>query len=307
LNDTGNTVAGFRCGYVAIVGEPNVGKSTLMNRLLGQKISIVTRKPQTTRHKILGILSNDSAQMIFLDTPGIITPHYALHEAMMRSAGMAIADADIVCLMIDASDSGSDDPASHGQVFERLAAVQKPVHLVINKTDLVQKQALLPIIDAFARRFRFGEILPVSGLTGDGVGELLRVLERGLPEHPPLYPPDIVSDHQERFFVAEIIREKIFIALQDEVPYATTVDIVEFKERTRGKWFISADVYVERDSQKGIVIGKGGAKLREIGSHARKDIEAFLQTPVFLELHVKVREGWREQEEWLKRLGYGPP
>jgi|GEM_PF-1526268 len=167
-------------------------------------------------------------------------------------------------------------------------------------------KALLPVIDAFAKRYTFGEILPVSGLTGEGVEELLRVMERGLPEHPPLYPPDIVSDHQERFFVAEIIREKIFIALQDELPYSTTVDIVEFKERARGKWFISADVYVERDSQKGIVIGKGGTKLREIGSAARRDIEAFLQNSVFLELHVKVREGWRDQEEWLKRLGYGP-
>ena len=306
MSETEGAPAGFRCGYVALVGEPNVGKSTLMNRLLGQKISIVTRKPQTTRHKVLGILSNDHAQMIFLDTPGIITPHYALHEAMMRSAGAAIQDADVILLMIDASSPGSDDPASHAQVFERLTGLTKPVHLVINKIDLIQKAALLPVIDAFAKRYTFGEILPVSGLTGEGVEELLRVMERGLPEHPPLYPPDIVSDHQERFFVAEIIREKIFIALQDELPYSTTVDIVEFKERARGKWFISADVYVERDSQKGIVIGKGGTKLREIGSAARRDIEAFLQNSVFLELHVKVREGWRDQEEWLKRLGYGP-
>jgi len=306
MSETEGAPAGFRCGYVALVGEPNVGKSTLMNRLLGQKISIVTRKPQTTRHKVLGILSNDHAQMIFLDTPGIITPHYALHEAMMRSAGSAIQDADVILLMIDASSPGSDDPASHAQVFERLTGLTKPVHLVINKIDLIQKAALLPVIDAFAKRYTFGEILPVSGLTGEGVEELLRVMERGLPEHPPLYPPDIVSDHQERFFVAEIIREKIFIALQDELPYSTTVDIVEFKERARGKWFISADVYVERDSQKGIVIGKGGTKLREIGSAARRDIEAFLQNSVFLELHVKVREGWRDQEEWLKRLGYGP-
>jgi GTP-binding protein Era len=306
MSEPEGTSAGFRCGYVALVGEPNVGKSTLMNRLLGQKISIVTRKPQTTRHRILGILSNDHAQMIFLDTPGIITPHYALHEAMMRSAGAAISDADVILLMIDASAPGSDDPASHARVFERLAGVMKPVHLVINKIDLVQKAALLPVIDAFAKRYAFGEILPVSGLTGEGVEELLQVIERGLPEHPPLYPTDIVSDHQERFFVAEIIREKIFIACQDEVPYSTTVDIVDFKERATGKWFISADVYVERDSQKGIMIGKGGVKLREIGSQARRDIEAFLQNPVFLELHVKVREGWREQDEWLKRLGYGP-
>ena len=306
MSEPEGTPAVFRCGYVAIVGEPNVGKSTLMNRFLGQKISIVTRKPQTTRHKILGILSNDRAQMIFLDTPGIITPHYALHEAMMRSAKAAIEDADVILVMIDASAPGSDDPASHAQVFERLAGIAKAVHLVINKIDLVEKQALLPVIDAFSRRFRFGEILPVSALTGEGVQELLSVLERGIPVHPPLYPTDIVSDHQERFFVAEIIREKIFMACQDEVPYSTTVDIVEFKERARGKWFISADVYVERDSQKGIMIGKGGTKLREIGSQARRDIETFLQKPVFLELHVKVREGWREQEEWLKRLGYGP-
>lgn len=296
----------FRCGYVAIIGEPNVGKSTLMNGLLKQKISIVTNKPQTTRHKILGILSSETHQVIFLDTPGIIKPRYALHEAMMQSAASAITDCDTLLFMIDASIHlvGTDRALAEG--FGRIQGLNKPVYLVINKVDLKAKSELLPIMDFYSRKYPFKEIFPISALKLDGTDKLLEVLVNDLPEHPPYYPLDIVSEQNQRFFVSEIIREKIFIKCQEEIPYSATVDITEFKEREAGKWFVSADVFVERDSQKGILIGKKGSMLKEIGQLARRDIERFLDHTVFLELHVKVREKWREDRQWLSRLGYTP-
>jgi len=290
---------------VTIIGEPNVGKSTLMNVLLQQKISIVTEKPQTTRHKILGILSGENHQIVFLDTPGIIKPRYLLQEAMMQFAGSAIADADILLFMIDAANPMTGGDQTHAEAFSRLQGLQKPVFLMINKVDLVRKDLLLPVIDFYSRAFPFREVFPVCARQGEGVKDLVPALTPLLPEHPPYYPTDIVSEQSERFFVAEIIREKIFLATKEEIPYATTVDVVEFKEREAGKWFVSADVYVERDSQKGILIGKKGSMLKEIGRASRTDIETLLSHPVFLELHVKVREKWREKEEWLKRLGYG--
>jgi GTP-binding protein Era len=303
---------------VAIIGEPNVGKSTLMNGLLGQKISIVTKKPQTTRHKILGILSTPAFQAIFLDTPGIITPKYALHEAMMDSAFAAIADADILLYMVDALRPGLGRDSAEGGILLRLKESGKPVHLLLNKVDMMDKGSLLPMIGSYAKEFPFKEIFPISAKKRDGTDALLTLIARDLPVHPPLYPTDIVSEQSQRFFVTEIIREKIFIKCQEEIPYSTTVDIVEFKEREEDapavppakkkkrprKWFISADIYVERDSQKGILIGKKGAMLKELGSLARKDIESFIEHPVYLELHVKVREHWREDKQWLQRLGY---
>ncbi len=295
----------FRSGYVTIIGEPNVGKSTLMNTVLKQKISIVTNKPQTTRHRVLGLLSTDSFQIVFLDTPGIITPRYLLHEAMMRSASSAIADADVLLFMVDATDPKIGSGLAHAEAFKRLEGFRKPIFLVLNKIDRVQKAQLLPIIGAYANAFPFAEVFPISALSGEGTDVLVGALIPLLPVHPPYYPTDIVSEHSDRFFVAEIIREKVFLTCREEVPYSTTVDIVEFKEREAGKWFVSADVIVERDSQKGIVIGKKGAMLKEIGRLARQEIEGFVNHPVFLELHVKVREKWREKDEWLKRLGYG--
>lgn len=295
----------FRAGYVTLIGDPNVGKSTLMNTFLGQKISIVSAKPQTTRHRILGIHSDETHQAVFLDTPGIIRPRYLLQEMMMRFASAAIADGDLLLFMVDAEHPAIGDDLAHAEAFSRLAGLRKPVLLVINKVDLVEKPALLPIIDFYARAFAFKEIFPVSALKGDGTAPLLQAVLRELPVHPPYYPLDIASEQSERFFVSEIIREKIFLRTHEEIPYSTTVDIQEFKERERGKWFISADIYVERESQKGILIGRQGAKLKEIGRLARKEIEDFLQHPVFLELHVKVREGWRGDDLWLRRLGYG--
>lgn len=295
----------FRSGYVTIIGEPNVGKSTLMNGVLKQKISIVTNKPQTTRHRVLGLLSTDAFQIVFLDTPGIIAPRYLLHEAMMRSASSAIADADVLLFMVDATDPKIGSGLGQAEAFKKLEGFRKPIFLVLNKIDRMQKAQLLPIIGAYVNAFPFAEVFPISALSGDGTDTLVSALIPLLPVHPPYYPTDIVSEHSDRFFVSEIIREKVFLTCREEIPYSTTVDIVEFKEREAGKWFVSADVIVERDSQKGIVIGKKGAMLKEIGRLARKEIEGFVDHPVFLELHVKVREKWREKDEWLKRLGYG--
>jgi GTP-binding protein Era len=306
----------FRCGYVAIIGEPNVGKSTLMNGLLQQKISIVTKKPQTTRHKILGILTTPAYQAVFLDTPGIIQPRYALHEAMMESAASAVSDADLILFMADASRPAAGRDSPEDAILAQLAASARPVYLVLNKVDIVDKGLLLPLIDRYSRRHPFREIFPVSALTLEGTGGLMASVSSELPVHPPLYPADIVSESSERFFVAEIIREKIFIRCQEEVPYSTTVEITEFiergaaaeaeppKDRKPVKWFISADIYVERDSQKGILIGKKGGMLKEIGENARRDIERFLGHQVFLDLHVRVRAGWRGDREWIQRLGY---
>ncbi len=295
----------FRAGYVTIMGEPNVGKSTLMNRFLNQKISIVSSKPQTTRHRILGILTDDDSQIVFLDTPGIIKPKYLLQEAMMQFAGRAIADADVLLFMVDALDPKTGAELAHAEAFQKLQDLAKPVLLVINKVDAIQKPLLLPIIDFYAKAFPFKEIFPVSALTGEATRDILRAVRPLLPQHPPLYPPDIISEHSERFFASEIIREKVFLSCHEEIPYATTVEIIDFKERERGKWYVAAEIYVERESQKGILIGKKGAKLKEIGAHARRDIETLTGHPVFLDLMVKVREKWREDAGWLKKLGYG--
>lgn len=299
-----HSAADFRCGYVAIIGEPNVGKSTLMNSLIGQKLSIVTPKPQTTRHKVLGILSTEHYQVIFLDTPGIIKPKYLLHEAMMAFASSALDDADLVLFMIDATNPKTGSDLTHEEAFLKLRGLQKPVFLAINKADVVNKVEILPIMDFYAKAFPFKEIFPISALKLDGTADLVQAVVGLLPIHPPMYPLDIVSEQNERFFVSEIIREKMFEKYQQEIPYSTTVEIAEFKERDAGKTFISADIFVERESQKGILIGKGGEPLKQIGRRARKDIESFLQHPVFLELHVKVRKDWRQDTSALARFGY---
>jgi len=294
----------FRCGYVAIIGKPNVGKSTLMNALIGQKISIVTRKPQTTRHKILGILTRDSDQMIFLDTPGLMKPEYRLHDAMMDAARSAIVDADVVLLMIDAADPGKGQDMEDEPAFALLRVCRAPVFLVINKLDLVKPESILPVIASYAGEFAFKEIFPVSALQLIGTPELLDGLSRELPVHPAYYPAESLSEHSERFFVAELIREKIFEKFRDEIPYSTAVQIADFRELEGRKDLIQAEIYVERDSQKGTLIGKDGSALKEVGELARREIEAFLGRPVYLELHVKVEGQWRKKDQWLKRFGY---
>ncbi len=294
---------GFKAGYVAILGRPNVGKSTLMNALLGQKLSIVTPKPQTTRHRILGILTGEGYQIVFFDTPGLLDPHYKLQEVMMKSAERAAEDADVVLFMIEAL------PESHEldfQLLERLRVETKPAVLAINKIDLVAKDQLLPLIDECHRRYNFREIVPISALKQDGTEILRDVLVKYLPEGEPLYPEDMITDHPERFFVAEIIREKIFQKYGEEIPYSTTVVIDEFKERPGAKDYIRASIYVEKPNQRKILIGKGGEALKRIGRLAREEIELFLGRPVYLELWVGVKEKWRQREPLIRQFGYHP-
>lgn len=285
-----------RSGYVALVGKPNVGKSTLMNALVGRKLSIVSKRPQTTRHRILGILTGQGYQALFLDTPGVIEPRYRLQESMMRSFSGAVQDADLQLLLVDA----------RGRTDERLLTVltERPALLVVNKMDLVEQDEVLPLVSFYTERRSFDEVVPISALTGYNVDRLRDLIVSHLEEGPPFYPPDMISEHPERFFVSEIIREKIFEQFREEIPYATQVNIVQFEERPDGKDFIDAEIVLESDSQKPIVIGKRGEGIKRIGVVAREDIEAFLGRPVFLQLHVKVRKDWRRKDTYLRSYGY---
>lgn len=296
-----NDSASYRAGYVALVGEPNVGKSTLMNAILNQKISIISRKPQTTRQRVLGILSRADVQIVFLDTPGLLKPQYLLQQRMMQFAERALADADVVVLLSEVSNGAVLPDIVRSEV---LKIPQKPVIMALNKVDTIPRAHVLPLIEQFAQEGIFKEIVPLSALKQENVEELIQTLVRYLPVHPPYYPPDIVSEHPERFFVAEFIREKIFEEFRDEVPYSTAVEIREFKERTEGRTYISADIIVERESQKGIVIGKDGSALKKIGQRSRKEIEDFLNRAVYLDLHVKARAKWRKNDQWLRKFGY---
>ena len=291
----------FKSGYVSIIGEPNVGKSTLLNAMMGEKLAIVTPKPQTTRNRIPGILTADSYQIIFLDTPGVLTPKYRLHDQMLKAAYSAITDADLVLYMIDASrlNSGIEET-----ILNELKKAAQQVILVINKIDLIPHPALLPIIANYQSKFPFVEIIPMSATTGDGVPHLQESIVKHLPEGPPYFPPDQLSDLPERFFVSETIREKIFLRTNQEIPYASSVVVEEFKERSNGKIYISAMLYVERQSQKGILVGKGGKTIKRIGQLARAEIEQFLETAVFLDLRVSVKADWRRDERKLKDMGY---
>lgn len=291
----------FKCGYVAILGRPNVGKSTLLNQLLRFKLSIVTPKPQTTRHRILGIYNDSDSQIILFDTPGIIAPKYKLHEYLVQAASAAARDADVDLLLLEAAEAIT--PA-HTQVIEKIAANQKALVIALNKSDLVEKSRILPQIDMLSKVPQVREIVPISALKNDGLDRLLTVIKSCLPDGPPLYPPDQLTTAPERFFVAEIIREKIFLLCGEEIPYSTTVSIEEFTERPGRKDYIRAAICVERESQKGILIGKKGAALKKVGQAAREEIEFFLQRPVYLELFVIVRHKWREREALLRDLGY---
>ena len=291
----------FKSGYVSIIGEPNVGKSTLLNAVIGEKLAIVTPKPQTTRNRITGILTADSHQIIFLDTPGVITPKYRLHDQMVKTAYTAITDADIVLYMIDVSrlNSGIEE-----KILDQLKKAAQQVILVINKIDLISNPTLLPIIASYQEKFPFLEIIPISATTGDGVLQLRETIVKHIPEGPPYFPPDQLSDLPKRFFISETIREKIFLRTNQEIPYASSVVVEEFKERPNGKIYISAMLYVERQSQKGILVGKGGQTIKKIGQLARTEIEQFLETTVFLDLRVSVKADWRRDERKLKDMGY---
>lgn len=298
----------YRAGFVAIVGRPNAGKSTLLNTLLGEKLSIVSDKPQTTRHRIVGILNDPGFQIVFLDTPGIVTPKYTLHDVMVSAVRSAVRDADLVLLMCDASDTASAVPAPEVRLLLDPATVTTPVVLLLNKIDAAPTGVAGKMEAAVrASGLRIEAAVRISALKGTGLDDLRREVATRLPLHPPYYPTDIISDQHERFFVGEIIREKVFSGYREEIPYSTTVQITEHVEKKGRKDRIRAVIYVERESQKGILIGNRGAALKKIGQTARQDIERFLGRPVFLELRVKVKEKWREDRVWLKRLGYTDP
>ncbi len=292
----------FKSGFIAIVGRPNVGKSTLMNRLLGHKISIVSPKPQTTRTRILGIKSLPGAQLIFLDTPGIDKSGGYFHRLMVTAAMNTLHEADLIVWIVEAGDPHS---SADKFILESLGAVKSPIMLVINKVDLVEKERLLPIIDRFQSLLPLVEIVPISATKGDNIDRLESLLIEHLPEGPPLYPPDQLTDQPEQFIIAELIREKVFHLAYQEVPYAVAVEVEQVKTREgRELTDVEATIYVERDTQKGIIIGRGGAMLKKIGERARPEIEMLLGTQVFLRLWVKVRSDWQQDDEALRRFGY---
>jgi len=291
------------CGYVAIIGRPNVGKSTLLNHILGQKISIVSRKPQTTRNRILGLHNTEHVQVVFIDTPGIHEAHSAINKRMVDAAVDALDEVDLVLLMIDVASSGAH-PDRNRQVLQTLARRTTPVIAVLNKVDAVQKPVLLPLIGAWADAGDWQALVPISAQTGSGVDVLLDEVVKRLPESPPFFPKDQLTDVSERFIVSEMIREKVFRLTGQEIPYATAVEIEEFEE-VEGKDLvrIMARIWVERETQKGMVIGKQGRKLKDIGTAARKDIERLLNCRVYLQLTVGTKSGWTRNRQLLSRLG----
>ena len=292
----------FKAGFISILGRPNVGKSTLFNRILGDKIAIVTKKPQTTRNRILGVKNVEGGQFIFLDTPGLHEGRLELNQRMVRTAISSGRDADILIFIIEAS---SPLVEKDQQMIKSLEGSKGVPFLAINKIDLVKRETLLPIIDQYQRLRPFYKIIPVSAITGEGVAILLNEIMKVLPESPPYFPDDMITDQTERFLVSEIIREKVIQQSYQEIPYSTAVTIEEFKEHPeRNLLVIKGTIHVERDSQKKIVIGKGGQKLRKIGEAARKEVEAFLETRVFLELWVSVEKDWTHDPRALNRLGY---
>ena len=295
-----------RCGYVAIVGRPNVGKSTLLNHILGQKISITSRKPQTTRHRILGIKTEAAVQTIFVDTPGLHKgARKAINRYMNRAAGSAIEDVDVVVMVVDRTAWTGEDAWVLEQVSARLGVEGRvPVILVVNKIDLLaHKTELLPQLQFLSEQADFRAILPISALNQHNIDELVGAIAAELPESVHCFPDDQVTDRSRRFLAAEIVREKILRQLGDELPYAVTVEIEEFREENQ-LVHISALIFVERDGQKRILIGKGGSRLRAIGSEARRDLEALLEGKVMLRLWIKIKSGWSDDERALRSLGF---
>jgi GTP-binding protein Era len=295
-------MAPFKSGFISILGRPNVGKSTLFNCLLGDKIAIVAEKPQTTRNRILGIKNMEGGQLILLDTPGIHQGRSELNQRMVRTAIASGRDADVLLFLIEAT---APHVEKDQQMIESFKGSGGVPFLVINKIDLVKRQNLLPIMDQYQRLHPFKEILPISAITGEGIEILLGEILKVLPESPPYYPEDVVTDQTERFWVSEIIREKVIHQCYQEIPYSTAVTIEEFKEHPeKNLVVIKATIHIERDSQKKILIGKGGQKLKKIGEVARKEMEALLGTRVFLELWVNVEKNWTQDPRALNRLGY---
>lgn len=289
-----------KSGFVNIVGNPNVGKSTLMNSLVGERISIITSKAQTTRHRIMGIVNTDDMQIVYSDTPGVLKPNYKLQESMLGFSQSALVDADILLYVTDTVET----PDKNAEFLARVAKEQMPVIVIINKIDLLKGQAELEtLVDRWKELLPQAEIIPISAMLRFNIDNLLKRIYALLPESPPFFDKDALTDKPARFFVNEIIREKILLTYDKEIPYACEVAVELFKESDK-RIEISAVIYVERDSQKGIIIGKGGSALKRVGSMARKDIEAFFDKQVYLQLYVKVEKDWRNRENKLRSFGY---
>jgi len=297
----------IKAGYVSIIGKPNVGKSTLMNALIGEKLSITTNKPQTTRKRILGIADSKEYQIIFSDTPGILDPTYLLQEKMLEYVFRSVSDADVLLVIIDAaSDPTGRQTFENEHVQKILSKINLPKLLVINKIDISNSKTVEKLLLQADSEFDFETVIPVSASENFNVEKVLSSILELLPLGNKFYPEDQLSDEPEKFFVSEIIREKVFEKFYDEIPYSIEVLIEEFKERDKGKDYISASIVVERDSQKPIILGKKGASIKKLGAHAREAIEEFLQREVYLELRVKIRKNWRSNPTFLKSFGYNP-
>ena len=291
----------FKSGFIGIIGRPNVGKSTLFNAIIGEKISIIADKPQTTRNKITGIKNLPDAQLIFLDTPGIHKAKTPLNRAMVRTARESFNDADILLMLVEA---GSGVHSQDIFLIEALSEIHIPVFLIINKIDLVEKNLLLPLIDKFRTLYNYSEIFPVSAVKGDGLDDLIQTIKNNLPEGPQYFAEDTFTDASERFIAAEFIREKIMLLTSQEVPYATAVEIDTFKEDEEKNLIrISATITVEKDSQKAIMIGKKGSMLKNIGTQARLEMENLFDSKVFLELFVRVKKDWTSSDKMLREFG----
>ncbi len=288
-----------RAGFVNILGNPNVGKSTIMNRLVGEKLSIITSKAQTTRHRIMGIVNADDFQIVYSDTPGILRPQYKLQEAMMSFVNLALTDADLILYVTDVTETGPPK----NEYLEKIKASAIPVIVAINKIDLTNQEKLDKMVDTWHDTFPYAPIIPLSAINNFNIDSLLRLIIDKLPESPPYFPKEQLSDKYERFFASEILREKILLNYKKEVPYSVEVEIESFKEENN-IIKLRALIHVIRESQKGIIIGHKGSMLKKIGSEARKDMEDFFGKKIFLELYVKVSKEWRDKPQMLKKFGY---
>ncbi|VAX19824.1 GTP-binding protein Era [hydrothermal vent metagenome] len=290
-----------KSGFVTLCGRPNVGKSTLVNRLVGSKVAITSPRPQTTRNRIIGVMTKPEVQIVFIDTPGIMKEKSQLNKRMVEASTEAGAGCDFAFFMTDAD---RQDIEADRYALKRLGKLKAPCFLVINKIDLVKKVQLLKLIEQLTSLADFAEVFPISAKTGENVDSLVRCVEERMPDGPMFYPSDMITDQPEKFFIGEIVREKAFLFLSQELPYSTAVMVERLVDRNNGVTAISAVIYVERKSQKGIVIGKGGAMLKKIGSSARIELEKILGVKVFLELHVTIKEKWTGNERSLSDLGY---
>ena len=290
-----------KSGFAAVIGRPNVGKSTLINALIGQKIAIMSDKPQTTRSRILCILTEEDAQVIFLDTPGVHKPKHKLGDYMAKATEGAFHGVDVVVFVVDVTEKMG---AGEQYILKQLANVRVPVLLAVNKVDCIPREQSLPIIESYAKVYDFAGIVPISAREGENLDGLLAEIKKHLPEGPQYYPADMVTDQPERLIVAELVREKVLALTRDEIPHAVAVDIEEMTTRQKGDVYIRAVIYVERESQKGIVIGAKGALLRTIGAQARADVETLLGAKVYLDLWVKTRKDWRNRATALREFGF---